>query len=284
MGFLKKQEIRRGLTAMLLFAVLALAACSGHNRQNASDWAGDAVEPDTLSVMSFNVLLGGRPAGDVLDAIAAASADLVCLQEMTPDFADLFEARFASVYPHRVLVPGPGVHGIGLAGRFPLTDARLLTLGLPYLPAVASTMQTAAGPVRVACVHLVPPLARFGGYDSMTDRYYLNRSIRMDQARALLQHIDSAAMPAIVVGDMNEWEGQAALAILAEAGFRNACGVPGSRCAATWPGDVGYGLAIARVDHILGRGVEFRRAAVLNAGGSDHYPVVARFALMPGAP
>ncbi len=269
---------------MLLFAALALAACSGHIRQNASDWAETVAEPGTLSVMSFNVLLGGRPTGDVLDAIAAASPDLVCLQEITPAFADLFEERFAPVYPHRVLVPGPGVHGIGIAGRFPLTDARLLTLGLSYLPAVAATMQTAAGPVRVACVHLVPPLARFGGYDSMTDRYYLNRTIRMRQVRALLRHIESATMPAIIVGDMNEWDGQAALAILAEAGFRNACGVPGSRCAATWPGDVGFGLAIARVDHILGRGVDFRRAAVLNAGGSDHYPVVARFALMPGAP
>ncbi len=278
MRFLKNRENRRGRAAILLSAALTLAACSGLNRQNAADWS-QASETSTLSLMSFNVLLGGQPPRDVLDAITDAAPDLVCLQEMTPEFSEQFERRLAAAYPYRVLVPGPGVHGIGIASRVPLTDARLLTLGLSYLPAVAATMRSDAGPVRVACVHLVPPLARFEGYTSSTDRYYLNRTARIGQVQALLQHLDSAAMPAVVAGDMNEWEGQAAMDVLADAGFRNACGAPESRCAATWPGDVGYGLAIVRVDHILGRGVEFRQAAVLNAGGSDHYPVVARFAV-----
>ena len=95
---------------------------------------------------------------------------------------------------------------------------------------------------------------------------------------------DQIPLPAIVLGDMNEWDGQAALTILAEAGFRNACHAKASRCGPTWPGRAVPVPAVVRIDHILGRGVEFRQAVILNSGGSDHYPVAARFAVLGDEP
>lgn len=38
--------------------------------------------------------------------------------------------------------------------------------------------------------------------------------------------------------------------------------------------------ALFQIDHILGRGVRFTDVAVLEAGGSDHFPVAAR--ILPG--
>jgi endonuclease/exonuclease/phosphatase (EEP) superfamily protein YafD len=35
------------------------------------------------------------------------------------------------------------------------------------------------------------------------------------------------------------------------------------------------------IDHILGRGLTFAKAEVLYEGGSDHYPVQARFDFAP---
>lgn len=268
----------------LLGVALAVAGCSGLNRQDASEWADLSNEPGTLSVMSFNVLVGGRPADVVLDAIADASPDLVCLQEITSEFAGRFEGRFAAAYPHRFFVPGPTIQGIGIASRFPMTDARLLELDVPHQPALAATMRPDTRPVHVACVHFVTPFARHGPQASLPDRYQRHKTMRMGQARALLQHIDSVDMPAIVLGDINEWEGQAALAILAEAGFSNACHALASRCGATWPGRAVPVPAVIRIDHILGRGVEFQQAVVLNSGGSDHYPVAARFAVVASEP
>jgi endonuclease/exonuclease/phosphatase (EEP) superfamily protein YafD len=268
----------------VLGVALAIAGCSGLNRQDASEWADSQSEPDTLSVMSFNVLVGGRPPDVVLDAIAEASPDLVCLQEITSEFAGRFEQRFADIYPHRIFAPDPYIQGIGIASRYPLADTRLLELDVPYLPALAATMRPDTRAVHVACVHFVTPFARHGPKADLADRYRRHKTMRMGQARALLQHIDSMDMPAIVLGDMNEWDGQAALTILAEAGFRNACHAEGSRCAATWPGGVVPIPAVIRIDHILGRGVEFRQAAILNSGGSDHYPVAARFAVLGDEP
>lgn len=53
-------------------------------RQAPADWRQSVAGRGGLTVMSFNVLLGGRPIAEALDAIEAAAPDLVCLQEMTP--------------------------------------------------------------------------------------------------------------------------------------------------------------------------------------------------------
>jgi endonuclease/exonuclease/phosphatase (EEP) superfamily protein YafD len=184
----------------VLGVALAIAGCSGLNRQDASEWADSQSEPDTLSVMSFNVLVGGRPPDVVLDAIAEASPDLVCLQEITSEFAGRFEQRFADIYPHRIFAPDPYIQGIGIASRYPLADTRLLELDVPYLPALAATMRPDTRAVHVACVHFVTPFARHGPKADLADRYRRHKTMRMGQARALLQHIDSMDMPAIVLG------------------------------------------------------------------------------------
>lgn len=234
--------------------------------------------------MSFNVLVGGWPTDRVLDAIGDASPDLLCLQELTPGFAGAFSRSFADAYPYRHFQPGPMAGGIGIASRYPLSNRKTLSLGMPYLPALAADAELGSGTVHVACLHLMPPFARYGAPAGSAELYRRNKAVRIEQVRLLLEHLDSVDEPTIILGDMNEWPGQAAMAALAEAGFEDACLQPDSRCGPTWPADVVYWPTALRIDHILGRGVAFSGAAVLDAGGSDHYPVAARFRLAPRAP
>lgn len=268
---------RRWLLVPLSALTLATSGCAGLVRPDASDWGDTAAKDGSWSIMSFNLLVGGQPAADAMDAIASASPDLLCLQEMTPQFAEAFARRFSASYPYLLFEPHPTVQGIGIASRYRLSEGELLTLGLPYMPAVAATVHLDQEAVRIACAHFVPHIANFEPSDGIRDRYYRNRTIRTGQAQALLDHLNSNGNPAIVLGDLNEWKGQAALTELAEAGFRDACQAPDSRCGPTWPGRVSYGPALVQLDHILGRGIEFRQATVLGAGGSDHYPIIARF-------
>jgi endonuclease/exonuclease/phosphatase (EEP) superfamily protein YafD len=233
------------------------------------------------SVLTFNILTGGAPAEDALAAIAAAAPDIVCLQELTPKLAQSFVQRLGDTYPHRVFEPRRHTQGIGIASRFPLADTRILTLGLRYLPVAAAHVNLAGDRVNLACVHFIPPHSGFGQTDDLVRLYEDNRSIRVGQARRLLEHMDGAGGPAIVLGDFNEWPGQAALEALSASGFKDACHARRSRCGPTWPGHVVPLPALFRVDHILGRGVAFTDAAVLQAGGSDHYPVAARFRIAP---
>lgn len=246
-------------------------------RLSPAEWRHAPAGTAGLTAISFNILLGGQPAGSALDAIEAADPDIVCLQEMTPELAKMFEARLGKLFPHRYFKPGQMTQGVGIASRHKLSGGKVLTLGLTYLPAVSATVQTQAGPIRVACVHLMPPLARFNKSVNIWDRYWRNQAIRVGQAEHLLRHLEDYHMPAIVLGDMNEWPGQAAGAVLAKAGFRDPCNAPGRHCGPTWPGQTLYWPATFRIDHILGRGINFTDAAVLEAGGSDHYPVAARF-------
>lgn len=249
------------------------------NRSEPADWARHKAGAAQLSVMSFNVLLGGKPADAALDAIAAADPDILCLQEMTPQLAKTFKARLGKRYPHRYFKPGPVTQGVGIASRYPLTDGQVLRLGLTYLPAVSATVRLKSGAVRLACVHLMPPLARFKKSVNVWKRYVRNETIRVGQVERLLAHVDAARLPAIIMGDMNEWPGQAAMAELAKAGFRDSCLGTGGNCGATWPARMPATPAAFRIDYILGRGVWFADAATLEAGGSDHYPVAARFRL-----
>lgn len=262
---------------LLIFLSALTFAASGCVRTDAGDWRDQVDNDGGWSIMSFNLLVGGQPAADAMDAIAAASPDLLCLQEMTPQFADEFARKFSVSYPYLLFAPHPTVQGIGIASRYRLSEGELLTLGLPYMPAVAATVHLDQAAVRIACAHFVPHVANFEPSDGIRDRYYTNRTIRTGQAQALLDHLNSSGKPAIVLGDLNEWKGQAALTELVDAGFRDACQAANSRCGPTWPGRVSYGPAVVQLDHILGRGIEFRQTTVLEAGGSDHYPIIARF-------
>lgn len=263
----------------LIAAVAGLAVAASAfipDRPDPADWARARAGESQWSAMTFNIQLGGQPAGAALDAIAAANPDVVCLQEMTPQLAESFKARLGGRYPHRYFKPGRMTQGVGIASRYPLVGGRILTLGLTYLPAVSATVRLKPGPVRVACVHLMPPFARFRKSVNVWKRYVRNEGIRVGQVRRLLKHLDAFQLPAIILGDLNEWSGQAAMTELATAGFTDACAGSGADCGPTWPGHAPPFPTLFRIDHIMGRGVGFTDAAVLEAGGSDHYPVAAR--------
>lgn len=267
--------------ALALIGVAAAAWTGTSRRPTTAEWAAAANRGDTLPIMSFNVLRGGRPTAAALDAIAQAEPEVVCLQELTVPFADAFEQRLGARYPYRLFEPRRAVGGIGIASRRPLADGEILDLDLPALPAAAATVDTGSATVRLACVHLMPPHAGFRQGGDLMARYRRNRALRVRQAERLVEALDRSGLPAVVMGDMNEWQGQEAVARLAAAGFADACGVSGSRCSATWPGAVVPLPAMFRIDHILGRGLAFTGAAVLDAGGSDHFPVAARLAADP---
>jgi endonuclease/exonuclease/phosphatase family metal-dependent hydrolase len=230
--------------------------------------------------MSFNALNGGTPVSHVVDAIDAARSDIVCLQELTPVLSAALDERLGDRYPHRVFEPRPDVQGIGIASRFPISDGAVLALGLNFLPAVAATIRVGSRKVHVVCVHFVPPQTGFARGGNLWEKYQRNERFRLLQVAALLEHLETVDASVLVLGDMNEWPGQAALTALAAAGFSDACRLRDSRCGPTWPGRVIYFLpALARIDYVLGRGVTFTQAAVLDAGGSDHFPVAARIRL-----
>jgi endonuclease/exonuclease/phosphatase (EEP) superfamily protein YafD len=83
---------------------------------------------DSLRLLTYNAQ-GGQGEWDLaVETIAAAEADIVALQELTPGLARQIESELGDQYPHRFLDPRLGSGGMGLISRIPF---EVLQHGLP---------------------------------------------------------------------------------------------------------------------------------------------------------
>jgi endonuclease/exonuclease/phosphatase (EEP) superfamily protein YafD len=235
--------------------------------------------PPAWKALSYNLLYEQPDDAASLDAIGKADADVVCLQELTPRFAKRFAARFGRAYPHRRFEEREGTWGVGIASKHPLESAVVFAQSPHRMPAVQATVVRAGQRVTVVCVHLFPPGAKRREDAGFLDTLRENAELRRRQADALALRLASRREPLLLLGDFNEADDDAAVKRLREAGFAVACDIEGERCGATYPGGTSSWPALFQVDHILGRGLRFLRAEVRSEGNSDHYPIVAEFAL-----
>lgn len=100
-------------------------------------------------------------------------------------------------------------------------------------------------------------------------RLGLSDAARLRQAEALARLAGRG--PAVLLGDLNAQAGDAALGVLAAAGFRDAFAIAGRDPAPTAPARE----PARRIDWILVRGLDVAVARVLTGTASDHLPVTA---------
>jgi endonuclease/exonuclease/phosphatase (EEP) superfamily protein YafD len=120
--------IRLAGAAIIVVAIVRLggewwspAPAVGGAAADASGSADGSV-PAAMRVLSWNLELGSKAAADSVAGIADSDADLVALQELTPDVAAAIEADpvLGKRYPYRILEARGGVAGLGLLSRRPL--------------------------------------------------------------------------------------------------------------------------------------------------------------------
>jgi endonuclease/exonuclease/phosphatase family metal-dependent hydrolase len=187
-----------------------LAACATFNHAPPRDPrpelrlspASATEAPTRLRVTQYNVhgVSGDTIARALRDNAALAKTDLVFLQEVASHgscsaaCAAAEELGMASVYAPGHQQDG-GTSGVAILSRYPLRD--VVVIELPYLStvvnsarrvALAATIDSAAGPVRVIATHL----------DNR-----INPGDRIAQLRPVLDHATSWTGPVIIAGDMN---------------------------------------------------------------------------------
>ena len=84
--------------------------------------------PSDLTVMTFNVLAWNRRHAALADAILAADADVVGLQELHAEIAEALDPRLLRRYPYRALYPTRTTSGSGILSRHPLHDVAAFRL------------------------------------------------------------------------------------------------------------------------------------------------------------
>ena len=226
-----------------------------------------------LTVVSENVDAGNRdPAGTARD-LAGSGADVLALEELTPQAAGIYEKALAKAYPYHTLVGTVGLWSklplsdtrpIDVIDYGPLADTRLANHDLAWDRALRTTVATDHGPLTVYVAHLgsvrVNPRAGFWTASRDIGVQALGQAITADPSKRV-----------VLLGDMNgAMDDRAFAAITAQ--MQSAQNVAGDGFGFTWPAS----FPVVRIDQILVRGVKPDSSWVLPANGSDHRPVEAR--------
>lgn len=191
-----------------------------------------------------------------------AAPDLVGLEELTPQALPAYTAVLGGEYPHHT-VQGT----VGLWSRHPLREARLLdirpaTQGPDWNRGLRAVAHTPHGDVAVYVAHLSSVRLNLRGFDSAN---------RDDSARRLSAALAAEPLDRVVLlGDLNSTVDDRVLdPILSR------LHTDGSGFAFSWPA----GTPLARIDHVMARGMMVTEVRTLPRTGSDHLPVAARLRL-----
>jgi endonuclease/exonuclease/phosphatase family metal-dependent hydrolase len=206
-----------------------------------------------FSLATYNVNYGMPGHPRTLAAIRALDVDALFLQETTPEWQ---RALGDGIYRH--WKPGRA-GGQALLTRLPVEREEILDAPTGWFPA----WRVAFANLQVLAVHLRPAFSLASGFHR---DFFATGRVRKREIETFLKSLDPG-LPTVVLGDFNEADG-AALETLRARGYRQA-----DATAHTWR----FLHWKRRYDHVLaGPGVHVTATAVVDAGASDHLPLVCR--------
>ena len=224
-----------------------------------------------LRVMSYNVELSGHEHERTLDAIALGDADVVLLQEPTRVWEGRLQKRFADTYPHqRYHHPGRPAGGFAILARVPIREDEVLPAAAGWFAAHRTVVDAPFGALQILHVHLRPA---WDG-DWVTG-FFTTPPIRRREIEAYWRELDPT-LPTIVAGDFNEEPDGKAIEFLTGKGL--------ARVPTAGPKSWRYvrdSVEVLKldIDHVMIDGnLSAKDARVLDAGASDHRPVVVTLA------
>lgn len=211
-----------------------------------------------LRVVTNNVNADNADPDAAARHIVAVGADVVALQELTAPELELVRPVLADAYAHSY------VRGtVGIWSRYPITQQRPVDLRLGWDRALRALIATPKGEVAFYVAHM--PSVRVDVDMGFT------ADQRDDSADALGEAIaDDPASRIVLLADLNGSVYDRALSPIT-AQLESAQAAAGAGFGFSWPA----GFPLARIDHVLTKGVTPARCWVLPANGSDHRPVAA---------
>ena len=241
--------------ALALVAVVAPRALPGPR--------AEAAGGRPLTVLTANLRFGSADPDAVVDLARRSGADLVSLQELTPEELAAIDAAGArELYPHRVDEARAGAQGSALLSRWPLTDP-VRREDLRNAMPEATLRMPGAPPVRVQAVHPVTPL-------------HDDASVWAQTLRALPRATPHGELR-LLAGDFNATLDHHELRDLIGSGYTDAGDAAGIGLQGTYPARRRLRITI---DHVLvDRRTRVTSGSVHLVAGTDHRALVARLRL-----
>jgi len=227
-----------------------------------------------FTVLTYNVNWGGPGADLAVKAVQDSGADIVCLQETTPDWERYLRPRLEATYPHILFRHHGGAGGQAFLSKFTLKEIAYVRPSAGWFPGWIVEALTPVGRVQILNVHLRPALSDRGSVTPSA--YYSTKSVRLTEIQGFHRRLDHKR-PHIVLGDFNEDDGGRVITWLAEQGMTDALS-QFDRSTPTWEWRTSLVTLRDRLDHIAySRHLHCYGAKVIRAGASDHFPVLAVF-------
>ncbi len=231
-----------------------------------------------LAVVSWNLELGARAGDATVEGLRGLEVDVVALQELGPDHAAAIEAdpELRTRFPHRQLVPMPGVEGMGMLSAYPIVRSELLTDPM----AIEVVLDVGGRAVTVITGHPFP--GRIGMLGPLPVSFDpSSRDAALERFRARVDAAIGRGETVIVAGDFNTAPTEPAFERLVT-GLADAHAEVGFGPGWTWRPSrfEGLGLGFLRIDLALS-GPGARPVAVGERCSlpGDHCQLEARFAL-----
>ena len=254
--------------ALLLIPLFAIGCRSTRHAENLPE--------SQFSVMTYNVNWGGPGAKETAEMIRRSSAEIVCLQETSPEWEQFLRGELKGNYSFTAFRNSKGRMGGGLAflSKYAAREVAYIPSDTGWFDGWIVEFQTPLGPVQVLNVHLRPSVSDRGSWVS---GYFTTSDDRLAELEKFYKR-KRTDTPIVVVGDFNDSENSGAVRWLEEKGMINALS-EFDRSTATWHWRY-HGVTLSRrMDHIIYSPELFCAGAqVIPGGGSDHFPVAAVFA------
>lgn len=222
----------------------------------------------SVRVVSAN-LRYGRAEPEALVQMARAHADILAVQELTPELADAISAAgIADEFPHRVLRACEGPAGVGIWSRYPAERGAVYD-GY-WLGMLTARVRMPDADVTVVATHMSAPWPDpIAGW-------------RADLARLpeTLRHVAATAGgPVVVAGDLNATRDHVEFRRVLRDGYRDAAEQAGAGLTRTHPDDVPMLPPVFALDHILTRDCVATKLRTQQIAGSDHRALLADIAI-----
>ena len=242
--------------------------------------AADA-SAQTIRVATYNLNWGNRRGDQVIDAIKAADADVLCLQETTRQSEQFLKHILADRYPEFWSAGYTGKYGaerFAVASRTKLRDRKFYRPSAGLFGFCAATFHIGDEKVRIINVHLTPFYMKHGGgFRDALDALVRTEDEHSTEIEAIIRTLEEG-QPTIIAGDFNSLSTFQAPKRLAELGFVDAFASANENADTqpTWRWPTRPLPLALRIDYIFhSPHFHTRSSQVIRRDGSDHYLVVA---------
>ncbi|MEU6281463.1 endonuclease/exonuclease/phosphatase family protein [Streptomyces sp. NPDC047028] len=247
--------VRRSATALIAVVLPALVWLNlfGGLLTDRTDGGGD------FMVATHNVNADNPDPTATAQDVASSGADVLALEEVPAADVPVYEKALAPTYKYHA-VEGT----VGLWSKYPMTDVRAVDIRLGWKRAMRATVATPEGPLAVYVAHL--PSVRVKVEAGFTARQRDRSADALGQAIA-----DEPVKRVVLLGDLNGTTNDRSLNAVTSQ-MRSTQGASGSGFGFSWPAS----FPMARIDHIMVKGVDPVSSWTLPRTASDHLPVAAR--------